>query len=190
MIKSLVFAALTALCLQANAGTPAQDLAGSISRSLVNHSPAANLLPWTVGESADYNMDAGFIQGTVHMFVREQNDQGFWIQQDMDLGMLGKQKVEVLYDKNNGQVLQMLVNGEAQTPPDPSNTEIVETKNDHITVPKGEFDCMYVKLHDKKENTDSQAWITQVVPISGMLKSIAPSQFGDVTIELTDFVNL
>jgi hypothetical protein len=49
---------------------------------------------------------------------------------------------------------------------------------------------MWVKLHDKKENTDSQAWISQVVPISGMLKSIAPSQFGDVTIELTDFVNL
>ena len=127
----------------------------------------------------------------MHMFIREETTQGFWLQQDMDLGFMGKQKVETLIDKSSGAVLEMIVNDQKQTPPDPNDTEIVETKNDHITVPAGEFDCIYAKLHDKKQNQDAEAWINpKAVPIAGMLKQIAQSQMGPITIELTDFVRM
>jgi hypothetical protein len=162
-------------------------LAESISQQLVQ--PAAGILPWKVNDSCDYSMNGGIIQGTVHMFVASETDQGFWVQQDMDMGFLGKQKVEVLYDKTTAKVLQMKVNDQAQTPPDPNDQKIVETKNDHITVPKGEFDCMYVKIHDNKQNQDAETWVNpKIVPIAGMLKTLSQSQLGPIDIELTNFV--
>lgn len=141
---------------------------------------------WMVGDFADYNLDGGFITGTMHMFVREKVSQGTWIQQDLDLSLFGKQRVEVLYD-SEGRILELLVNGEKQNPPDPNDMEIVETRHDTVTVPKGQFDCMWVKMHSKSQNTDSQVWVNQSVAVSGMVKSIQPNQMGEITIELTDF---
>ncbi len=187
MIKILFTAALAVLTANSYAvpvTDPAQLLVNTVSAQI----PMDTLLLWKVGDTANYKLDGGFIQGTLHMFVREETTQGFWIQQDMDMGFLGKQKVEVHYDKSNGAVLEMIVNDQKQTPPDPNDIEIVETKHDHIKVPAGEWDCVYVKLHDKKQNTDADLWVNpKIVPIAGMLKQIAQSQMGPITIELTDF---
>jgi hypothetical protein len=191
MVKSLLAMAFALLSLQASANTNeiAVAAADSLARSWAQNVPLNTLLLLKVGDSADYKMDGGFIQGTMHNLVREETPQGFWVQQDMDMGFLGKQKVEILFDKSTAGVLELLVNGQKQTPPDPNDVEIVETKHDHITVPKGEYDCIYAKIHDKKQNQDSEAWVNpKVVPINGMLKTIAPSQLGTITMELTDFV--
>jgi len=145
-------------------------------------------LNWKVGDSTDYKLSGGIMQGTARMFVREETAQGFWLQQDLDVGMFGKQKVEVLYDKTNAKVLELIVNGQKQTPPEAADTEIVETKHDRVTVPKGEFECMYVKMRDKKNNQESEAWINPaLIPVSGMIKTISQSQMGPVTLELTGF---
>ena len=146
-------------------------------------------LDWKVGDKADYSMDiGGFIKGSMNMLVREQNDRGFWVNQDADLGFAGKQKIEILFDKNTGEVLEMLVNGEKQTPPEPGDMEIIETKQEKITVPAGTFDSMFVKMKDTKSNDISDAWINpELVPISGMLKTIADSQIGKVNIALKSY---
>jgi hypothetical protein len=144
-------------------------------------------LDWKVGDRADYSIDAGFIKGSMIMSVKSIGADGIWLNQDADLGVAGKQKVELLIDQNTGEVKKMIVNGKEQQVPE-NNTEVVEVKEDKITVPAGTFECIHARLRDKEKNEESNAWINpQIVPMSGMLKQVAPSQVGEVTILLKSF---
>ncbi|MBT4760231.1 MAG: hypothetical protein HOO06_00915 [Bdellovibrionaceae bacterium] len=144
-------------------------------------------LGWKVGDSADYSINMGFIKGTMKSFVREETSEGYWVEQNVDL-MIQKSKVEILFDKATGQVLQFLVNGQKQEMPNPEDQEIVDMQEANITVPAGTFDCIYVKILNKKDNSESEAWINpNEIPISGLLKQLSNSQFGKVTVELKSF---
>jgi hypothetical protein len=191
MIKTILISLLAIAGSQAHAAEPVNPYDvqfRSLIKATVKPVEVQSLLNWTVGDSADYTIAGGIINGTMKMFVREATAEGYWVQQDADLGFMGKQKVEILYDKNSGQVLQMIVNDKKQTPPNPGDEEVVETKHDHVTVPKGSYDCIYAKIKDKKTNDITEAWINmELIPISGMIKVITPSQIGAVTLELTDF---
>lgn len=144
-------------------------------------------LKWKVGDKADYSISiGGFINGTSKSFVREDNGTEIWVQQDMDLGFAGKQKIEILFDKATGQVKKLLAEGKEQAIPDASNMEVVETKEDQVTVPAGTFKAIYAKIKNKSDSSIQEAWINpQEVPINGMVKALADSQFGKVTQELT-----
>lgn len=197
MTRSFFIAAALLLGLQARADFKAQmptqiefqgldqAMLSSVAQPMATHGL------FTVGDSADYSMNmASFINGTAHMFVRNQVSQGFWVETDVDMGMMGKQKVEALYG-NNGKLLQLLVNGQKQTPPDPSQEKIVDMHKATITVPsfKGQkttFNCEYLKIHDNSQNTDTEVWVDRAVPVAGMVQQIAQSQFGPVTMQLTN----
>lgn len=183
MIKTILASVLVLSGFQAGA-TSSLTLTDTLAKIATAAPPNLN---WKVGDSTDFNLSGGILSGTMHSFVREETAVGFWVQQDIDLGFLGKQKSEVLYDKTNGQVLELIVNGQKQDPPASGDVEVVETKQDRITVPKGTFDCMYAKVRDVKKNEEIQVWIAPGVPMGGMIKTIAPSQMGEVTLELTDF---
>lgn len=143
-------------------------------------------LKWKVGDKASYKMSGGLINGTAEMYVREDNGTEIWVQQDMNLGFLGQQKVEVLYDKATGQVKKILANGKEQQLPNQADIEVVETKEDRITVPAGTFDAIYAKVKDKKNNQIQEAWLNpKEVPINGLLKTISDGQMGKVSLELT-----
>ena len=190
MFKSIFAGVLLAFGMQSFAAnlTPALT-AKSIAIITVKDVRPAAMLNWTVGSTADYNINMGFISGTMHAQVREETPVGFWIQQDMDLGFMGAQKVEIHINKDTGEIIEMLVNGQKQEAPDPANMEIVESRREKVTVPKGEFDSVYVKMHDKKENKDSEAWVNpSIVPMGGMLKQVADGPMGQVTVELTDYL--
>jgi hypothetical protein len=146
-------------------------------------------LNWKVGDQADYSVNiGGFIKGTSHNFVREDSGTELWMVQDMDLGFMGKQKIEVLFDKATGQIKKMLANGQEQQVPDNKDVEIVEMKEDHIKTTAGEFDCIYAKIKNTKDGSIQEAWINpHAVPMSGLLKALADSQFGKVTQEITKF---
>ena len=148
---------------------------------------SAMALKWKVGDKADYKMAVGgFINGTIKSFVREDNGTEIWVQQDMDLGFAGKQKVEILFDKASGQVKKLLADGKEQQIPDASKMELVETKEDQVTVPAGTFNAVYAKIKDRDSGNIQEAWINpQEVPINGMVKALADSQLGKVTQELT-----
>ena len=149
---------------------------------------AAQGLNWHVGDRASYKLDGGFIKGTIQSFVREDTGSGFWMQQDADLGLFGKQKVEILFNKADGQIQKLLVNGKEQSAPAAGDVEVIEMKEDHIRVTAGEFDCIYVKIKDKKEGQVQEAWINPgAVPMSGVIKSMSDTQLGKLTQELTSF---
>lgn len=190
MFKALLFSSMIAVGVQSQA-TPV-DMTSAI-RSLAISTQKIHpqsMINWTINDSADYSMKGGIINGTVHMFVREMTAQGYWLQQDMKMGFLGDHKVETLIDKENGKILELLMDGQKQNIPEAGEQEIIDSRREQVTVPKGTFDVMWLKIHDKKENTDSQMWINPtIVPISGMIKAIQPSQMGEVTMELLDFVH-
>lgn len=143
-------------------------------------------LDWKVGDTANYSVDMGFIKGTMVMHVREWVEDGPWVEQNVEL-MGQQQKVEILFDKNDGSIITLIVNGQKQEVPE-NNSEIEEMEESNITVPAGTFDCIYVKIRDLDKNQTSEAWINpSLIPIAGMLQNKAPSQFGTVTIKLTSF---
>ncbi|MEO0335737.1 MAG: hypothetical protein AAF202_05060 [Pseudomonadota bacterium] len=145
------------------------------------------MIDWPVGDRANYNLNAGFIRGTMVMHVREYVEEGPWVEQNVDI-MGQQQKVEILFDKTDGSIVRLLVNGEKQEVPE-SNMEVEDMQEANITVPAGTFDCVYVKIRDIDKNETSEAWVNpSLIPISGMIQNKAPSQLGTVTLELTDFL--
>jgi hypothetical protein len=187
MFKSLIIAATLVATASASANTLAEVIFAS-QQAQLQEAVVTQGLNWTVGQENDYKLNmGGFLNGTMKMSVREVGADGIWMVQDVDL-MIQKQKIEVLIDPNNGQIKKMLVNGQEQTPPK-QDIEIVDQKEDHITVPAGAFDVIYLKIKDNAQNGAlSEIWINpRDIPLSGMAKTIQDSQLGKVTIELTSF---
>lgn len=146
-------------------------------------------LQWKVGDKAVYSVNiGGFINGTSNNFVRDVSATEIWMVQDMDLGFMGKQKMEILFDAATGQIKKILANGQEQQIPAAGDQEIVEMKEDSVTVAAGTFQCIYAKIKSKKDGSVQEAWINpQAIPMSGLLKALADSQFGKVTQALTSF---
>ena len=133
-------------------------------------------LNWKVGDTNNYSLDMGFLKGKMIMSVKSIAADGIWMTQDVDLGFAGKQKMESLLDPNTGEIKKMLVNGKEQEIPK-QDVDVVEVVEDRITVPAGTFDCIHARLKDKQSNEETNAWINpQEIPISGMLKTVQPSQ--------------
>jgi hypothetical protein len=187
MLKGILFSLITVAASFSMAAPSPTDVVFKINQAQILDQAHAQGLNWKVGETANYSIDMGFIKGTMVMSVREIAADGIWLDQNVDLGIAGKQVMSALVDPNTGEIKKMLVNGKEQAVPK-NNTEVVEVKEDHITVPAGTFDCIHARIKDKDTNQETNAWINpQLIPISGMLKTVQPSQMGEVTMLLTSF---
>lgn len=164
------------------------DFVHSFQQSTMEQAKVASI-NWTVGDACHYDISmAGFIKGKLDIIVREKSDEGYWLDQNADLGFMGKQNASVLIDANTGAVKKILVDGKEQEIPDQSEMEVVEVKETSITVPAGTFEAVYFKIHDKKENKDAEQWVNpKLIPISGALKTIGQTQMGSVITELVSF---
>jgi hypothetical protein len=161
------------------------------AQGLFNQEVKPLALDWKVGESTQHNINMGFISGKMDTIVREETDIGFWMNQDVDLSFFGKQKIEIHINKSTGEIIEIRVDGQKQNPPEQGEQELVEMKEVEVTVPAGKFACVYLKILDKSSNQTSEAWINpEEVPVTGMIKSIQPGQFGNVEIVLTSFKDL
>lgn len=187
MVKAFIAALSLAFSFNAVAAPSAVEVLTQVQMPAIMDQAQTMGLDWKVGDTASYNVDMGFIKGSMVMSVRSVAADGIWMDQNMDLGFAGKQKVETLIDPNTGEVKKMLVNGKEQSVPK-QEIEIIDVKEDRITVPAGTFDCIHARLKEKGKNDEINAWINpQEIPLSGMLKQVAPSQLGQVTISLKSF---
>ncbi|MNL16500.1 hypothetical protein D3C87_1375500 [compost metagenome] len=187
MFKAIIAALGLAFSVNAVAAPSFMDVVVQQSQQSIMAEARTLGLDWKVGDQNTYSIDMGFIKGSMVMSVRSIGAEGIWMVQDMDLGFAGKQNVESLLDPNTGEVKKMLVNGKEQEVPK-QDIEVIEITEDKITVPAGSFDCIHARLKDKTNNNEINMWINpQAVPLSGMLKTIQPSQFGNVTILLKSF---
>jgi hypothetical protein len=188
MFKAIIAALGLAVTVQAHAAPSVFDVVRNIQQVSIMDQARTQGLDWKVGDANNYTLDMGFIKGSMSMRCSQVAADGIWLDQDMDLGFAGKQQAQMLIDPNTGEVKRMVVGGKDQQVPK-QNIEIVEVTEDHITVPAGAFDCIHARIKDKDTNQETNAWINpQLIPLSGMLKTIQPSQFGQVTIELKSFV--
>ena len=145
-------------------------------------------LPWVVGEKANYSLNMAIFTGTMVVEVVSDEGNAFWVHQDTEL-VGNKSKAEMLIDKETGELLEVRVNGQKQDLPENNESEILEQKEESITVPAGTYDCIYVKI--RSEGRDSEMWVNPFdVPVFGMLKQVSPTQFGPMTLELTEFTDL
>jgi hypothetical protein len=188
MFKGLIIGAVMAASSFGWAATSIVDVVVDISQQSILGEARTTGLNWKVGDTANYNVDmGGFIKGTMVMTVREIGAEGMWIDQNMDLGFAGKQTVSMLLDPNTGEVKKVLVNGQPHDLPE-NNMEVVKVEEDKVTVPAGTFECVHATLKDTKTNEQSDMWMNPaLVPLSGMIKAIQPSQLGKVTIVLKNF---
>lgn len=186
-MRKLLLGLVLLLGIDASASNNIVNVLIDSQRQVIQDEARTSGLNWKVGDQNNYNLDMGFIKGTMTMRLREIVAEGMWLDQDMDLGFMGKQKAEILIDQNTGETKKLIVNGQEQQIPK-NEMEVVEVKEDKITVPAGTFDCIHARLKDKSNNQESNAWINpQQIPLSGMLKMIQPGQFGNVTVLLTSF---
>ena len=187
MVKAIIAALGLVFSFNAVAATSVgQEIAMAQLPAIMEQAQTMGL-DWKVGDRADYALDMGFIKGTMIMSVASIGADGIWMNQDADLGFMGKQKIETLIDPNTGEIKKILANGQEQQIPK-QDIEVIEMKEDRVTVPAGSFDCIHARLRDKEKNEEINAWLNPgLIPMSGMIKQVAPSQMGTVTISLKSF---
>ncbi len=191
MLRSILVALILGFAVQANAMFKL-DLKSNIDffqKHAQTQAVGPLALPWVVGETANYNIKMAVFNGTMVMEVKEDTGDAFWVHQQMDI--IGqKNLVEMLFDKETGEVREIIVNGKKEDlPEEGAEPEIVDQREEAVTVPAGTFDSIYVKLLN--DGQESEMWVNPIdVPIFGLLKQLSPSQFGQVTLELTSFKDL
>lgn len=189
MFKSLVLAAALTVAASAQASNTVAESLFASQQVQIQSAVVAQGLNWKVGDENTYKLTMGFIPGTMRMFLREIGNDGAWLIQELDL-FGQKQVIEVLIDLNTGAIKKMIVNGEEQATPK-TDLEIIDQKEDRITVPAGTYDAIYLKVKDRANgDAISEQWVNpRDIPLSGMAKSIADGPIGKVTMELTSFKN-
>ena len=184
---------LTVLVLAAGFSTAAHafdfsDLLTDVTAKMVAAS-VHEQISFKVGDEADYKLNmASFIQGTMKMTVKQSDSTALVIDQDVDLGQMGKQSCEETLNPSTGALKKLVCNGQDQSTADQGSQQVEQEKQDTITVPAGTFKCLYVKAKNTKDNSESELWLApNQVPVGGMVKTLAPSQIGQVDVELSSF---
>lgn len=186
MLKVIVMALGLALSTTAMSA-PIQGLVASLNQGIFSEVDAG-AFNWKVGDTASYNMNAGFVKGSMVMTITSINGNEVTINQKLDLGFLGKQDCDATIDASNGQTTKLVCNGQEQQRPEQGDIEVVDMKEDKITVPAGTFDCIHITAKNKKDNSELNQWINpKLVPVSGLIKAVTPSPLGKVTVELKSF---
>jgi hypothetical protein len=187
MVKSLVLAASLFISMNASANFDVVQLAKFVNKGVLSQAETA-ALDWKVGDSASYNIDiASFIKGKMSYTVKSIGQTEATLTQNVDI-MGQKQNCETVIDTTNGKVKSIVCDGQQQNPGEQGEIEVVDMKEDKVTVPAGTFECLYIKAIEKKENKTIEQWANpKLIPVMGMIKAIMPSQMGPVNIELTSF---
>jgi hypothetical protein len=155
---------------------------------------AKDVIDWQVGDYQNQDVDLmSFLKGSVHKEVTSEDtaQNAIWVDENMDLSMLGKTETKTLISRVDGHVIKMIVNGqEQQVGGDQSQIDIEEQSETTIEVPAGKFDCFYIKakITQQGQTSEVEMWVNPVdVNMDGSIKTILQSQLGPVTMTLKDF---
>jgi hypothetical protein len=151
---------------------------------------AAPMVAFKVGDTDNYSLSVAGMQGTMVMKVTDVQPAALTIDQNMNIMGQTQDAVEVI-NPNTGDVISITVNGQKQTPPDPSDDEITAETPTSVTVPAGTFNCEEVTIHTKSSNTETQQWVDVggTVPVGGMLKMTTTQQGMPIEADLTSFAH-
>ena len=188
MIRSIatVFLATVAMTASVQA-LEVYELAPAVTQKLVANA-VHQQMTFKAGDTASYSLNiASFIQGTMVMTVKSVSPSALVIDQNMDLGTFGKQDCVETVNPATGALTSLVCNGQAQTPNQGTQT-VEKESHETITVAAGTFKCIYAKLKNSSDNSESEVWINQTqVPVGGLVKTLQNTQVGQADIELTSF---
>jgi hypothetical protein len=148
---------------------------------------AIDLINWKIGDSTSYEIELegmGKLGTMVKMAMKDEGT-GVWVKNEADL-MGQKDVTEILIDRSTGKILKMIHNGrEEQVPSD--EIEIISQDYTEITVPAGTFKCLHI-VAKSKQVSKMEIWANpQAVSLDGSLQMIMATQFGNMTLKLTQF---
>jgi hypothetical protein len=184
---AFLIAGLSVLPAQAHFFEPTQ-LIPVISELTADQETLSNPM-FKPGDSATYDLTlAGFIPASMVMSVVSASDTEIILNQTVTIFGQG-QSCDVTIDGSTGAVKRVVCNGQEQKVPENGGVELIESKEDTITVPAGTFQTIYLKAKQKADNSVIEQWINpKLVPVGGMVKSIIPSQLGSMVAQLKSFV--
>jgi len=187
MLRTILAAMMLTVGMTASATTINNKIFETVSQAFTASDVDAQGFNFKVGDQATYNLNMGFVKGSMIMTVKSVAADEVVITQDMDLGFLGKQACEETLNPNTGEVKKMVCNGQEQNQEKP-DFEVIDTKEDTITVPAGTFTCLYIKAKNNKDNSMAEQWVNpKQIPVFGMVKMMADTQMGKMTVELKAF---
>jgi hypothetical protein len=188
MIRSILAALVLTTGFAASAAT-FEEFVTELSQNLaIQQAPTlamAGGFKFKAGDTAAYNMLGGlsFIPLTMTMTVKSAKVDEVVFTQEMGISLGGapgaapggqnpmSQSCDTTINPLNGQIKSIVCNGQSQPPP-AMDPEVLVSKEDHVTVPAGSFDCIYMKVRNKKDNSISEQWINpQLVPLMGLVKA-------------------
>ena len=146
-----------------------------------------DVIDWKVGDTANYDMQLGFLgKGSVQKTATKEEEGAIWIETNAKTP-LGNEKVETLISRSDGKILKLIVNGQEQEYKE-HDIELISKDAAEITVPAGTFKAIHIKVKDKTDASDVEAWVNpRDIPLGGIAKSIVKKSFLMVTVELTSF---
>lgn len=172
---------------QSVAGSARAGTFSLLLQSTIYALQTSDVSAWRVGDFTEHKINMGNQTGSSRSIVAEISESGAWVEQNIELGLIGKQKVEMFFSRQTGQLLILKVNGEVQEVPE-SNEEVVEVKETRIYVPAGTFACVYTKAKDRKSGEISESWVNaRKIPIFGYIKTKSPGPLGLIIMELIAF---
>ena len=188
MFKSML-AVLTVIAAGTASAVTITDVSYAAAQTILSNGTPTAGLNFKVGDSTTYKLSiASFINGTMTMTVKSVDTNAVVLAQDVNVMGQAQSCTETL-NPNNGQITDMTCNGQKQDPGDSSQITVVDSKEASVTVPAGTFDTLWVKAHNAKDNTDIEQWINpKLIPVLGLVKMLAPSQIGQMDVELQSFV--
>ncbi|MBI3017989.1 MAG: hypothetical protein HYY62_08400 [Deltaproteobacteria bacterium] len=167
--------------------TSAQASGSLLVDLFLSQARTLDVIDWKVGDAANYNMQLGFIgKGTVKKTATKEEEGAIWIETNAKTP-LGDERVETLISRADGKILKLIVNGQEQKYEE-HEIELISKDAAEITVPAGTFKTIHVKVKDKTDASDVEAWINpRDIPLGGIVKSSVAKSFLTVTLELTSF---
>lgn len=143
-----------------------------------------SILKWKVGDSSDYNLNASFGSlGTMHKEVTKEEGNGVWLSEKV-VAMGKEDETDVLFDRDSAKVLKLIHNGKEESVPD-EKPVLVSQDYTEVTVPAGTFKALHI-VAKTKSVSHIEIWDnTRDVVIDGTVKQVMTTQFGDITLELT-----
>jgi hypothetical protein len=168
-------------------------LARTVAQVNLAANQALNMINWKIGDFHKFNVKFLFGGGAGLKSVPSEDlaQNAVWLKNEMTL-MGQKQVTETLLSRTDAKVLKLIVNGKEEDPNagGDAQVEILEQFEDEVTVPAGTFRTMYVKLKTTAQGQETiiEVWINPTeIGIDGQLKLVAQTQFGPLTLEVTEF---
>ena len=149
MFKSMLLALGFIVSVSANATANLTNLVHDINTQILSDVQMQGVFNWKVGDTTTYNLDMTILQGTMVMAVKDVQTDAVTFTQNIDMGAAGKQACEMIINPNTGETKKLTCNGQDQNTGGAGQIEVVEQKEDSVTVPAGTFTCLYIKAKQK-----------------------------------------